>query len=67
MARRTYEIGQKVYYKATGDFAGEVLGVNEVYWSGDEYSLVTYYVRSKEGSTRRIISHDLKELPIEKN
>jgi len=66
MLRRTYEIGEKVYYKKTGSFAGEVLGVNEVYWSHDDYSSVTYHIRSGEGFVRRIDSSELKELPTEK-
>ena len=64
--RRTYSIGQKVYYKNSGDFAGEVMGVNEVYWSGDDFHLVTYYVKSEKGFNRRISSKELQELPIEK-
>ena len=64
--RRTYNIGQKVYYKDSGDLAGEVLGVNEVYWSEDNFSLVTYYIMTEKGFNRRVSSKELKELPVEK-
>ena len=66
MTRKTYEIGEKVYFKDTGNFAGEVLGVNEIYWSGDEYRLITYYIKPEEGFNRRVSSEELLEVPVEK-
>lgn len=67
MPKKTYDIGEKVFFRETGNLAGEVLGVNEIYWSCDKWRSITYFLKLENGSTRNVSSADLLELPTEKN